>query len=574
MEHPEQSLALQCAKHAYSAFSHYNQQFREITRRARKRFERCDWAGSQSDQVTRIELYQTSIDRTVQDLEQLAGNSAQNADFWVEIKHAFQEIIARDIDQEFTKTYFNSLTRKFFNTTGVNPEIEFVALDLQPVSEITKKVPRNIYSAGDLKLAAREILMDFAFAVPYQDAHYAIDYLSGHIEQRLQSLGWQDSVEKIELIRSVFYQSKRAYLVGRTVTGRGVLPLVIALRNYNGIGIDAVLQTADEVSILFGFSRTYMHVDLETVGDVVAYLSSILPRKPISELFTVLGRAKQGKTERYRSFFRHLSESEDRFVHAAGAKGMVMIVFTLPSYDVVFKVIRDKFAQPKTMVKQEVMDKYQLVFKHDRAGRLVDAQEFKMLEFHVDRFEPEVRRELETEAGDSIEISGDRLILKHCYVERRLVPLNLYLRQSDPQAARQAVIDYGQAIRDLARTNIFPGDLLLKNFGVTRHKRVIFYDYDELCLLDECNFRDLPVASSYEEEMQSDAWFYVDDRDVFPEQFIQFLGFRGELLDAFLEHHKEILTADYWRHLQRRIGNGEVLEVLPYYRRHRAETGP
>ena len=465
------------------------------------------------------------------------------------------------------------MTRKFFNTVGANQKIEFVALDSHPVAEIKKEVPRNIYSAKDLEVVAKEILMDFAFRVPYQDAQHGIDYLSSEIGKRLQKKGWREELLQIELIRAVFYQSKRAYLVGRTITRKGTLPLIIALRNFNGIGVDAVLQHADEVSILFGFSRSYIHVDLETVGDVVAFLRSIMPRKPINEIFTVLGRAKQGKTERYRNLFRHLSQSDDQFIHAPGATGMVMIVFTLPSYDVVFKVIRDKFGQPKTMVRQDVLEKYQLVFKHDRAGRLVDAQEFKMLEFDIDRFSPAVLDELRSEAAQSIEIQDNRLILKHVYIERRLVPLNIYLRDRDPTEAKQAVIDYGQALRDLARTNIFPGDLLLKNFGVTRHKRVIFYDYDELCLLNECNFRDLPVAQNYEEEMQSDAWFYVDEKDVFPEQFIQFLGLRGGLLETFMEYHREILTANYWRKLQTRIGNGEILEVLPYYRRSRSHHG-
>ncbi len=321
---------------------------------------------------------------------------------------------------------------------------------------------------------------------------------------------------------------------------------------------------ADEVSILFGFARTYFHVDLETVIDAVAFLLTIIPAKPVSELYTMLGRAKQGKTERYRSFFQHLAQSQDRFVAAAGQKGMVMAVFTLPSYDIVFKVIRDRFAPPKNTTRQHVIDSYQLVFKHDRAGRLIDAQEFKKLRFARDRFEPGLLEELMSEASETCQMAGDDLVIEHCYVERRMTPLDIYLRSSEKPKAVRAVIDYGQAIRDLAHSNIFPGDLLLKNFGVSSHGRVIFYDYDELCLLEDCKFRDLPQARTPEEEMEAGAWFYVADNDVFPEQFANFLGFEPDLRDVFLKHHRCLLEAAYWRDVQTRIRNGEVMEVLPY----------
>jgi isocitrate dehydrogenase kinase/phosphatase len=245
---------------------------------------------------------------------------------------------------------------------------------------------------------------------------------------------------------------------------------------------------------------------------------------------------------------------------------MVMAVFTLPSYDIVFKIIRDKFAYPKTVVRRDVLDKYQLVFKRDRAGRLVDAQEFKLLRFKTERFEETLLEELLTETSDTVRIEGDNLVIEHLYIERRLAPLNLYLRDAPAGDARMAVIDYGQAIRDLALTNIFPGDLLLKNFGVTRNGRVIFYDYDELCLVTDCYFRDLPKASTLEEEMEAEAWFYVGDDDVFPEQFISFLGLDPDHMEILLEAHGDLLTADFWRQMKKRHKADEVLEVLPYRR--------
>ncbi|MDH5276774.1 MAG: bifunctional isocitrate dehydrogenase kinase/phosphatase, partial [Gammaproteobacteria bacterium] len=303
------------------------------------------------------------------------------------------------------------------------------------------------------------------------------------------------------------------------------------------------------------------------VEPAVRYLSSIMPGKPVDEIYTVLGRAKQGKTERYRSLFRHLARSTDLFVHAEGIRGMVMIVFTLYSSELVFKVIRDRFAEPKTASREEVMQKYQFVFQHDRVGRLVDAQEYRQLRFPKARFSPELLEELLTSASGTCRLEGEDLIIGHCYMERRMKPLDVYLREASPDAARRAIRDYGQAIRDLALSNVFPGDLLLKNFGVSRHGRVVFYDYDELCLVTECSFRDLPVARDDEDEMRSEPWFFVGSTDVFPEQFLDFLGLRGELREEFVRHHADLLTADYWRKLKACHQAERHLEVVPYTRR-------
>jgi isocitrate dehydrogenase kinase/phosphatase len=317
--------------------------------------------------------------------------------------------------------------------------------------------------------------------------------------------------------------------------------------------------------VVFGFARSYLHVDLDHVAEAVVFIKSLLPRKPVSEIFTVLGRAKQGKTERYRELMRNLASTTDHFVHAPGERGLVMVCFTLPSFDVVFKIIRDRFPYPKNVVREEVQAKYRMVFKHDRVGRLVDAQEFKRLRFPRARFAPELLEELFSETASTVHADGDDIIFDHLYIERRMTPLNIYLRTASPDAAELAVLDYGQCIRDLAYTNIFAGDLLLKNFGVSRHGRVIFYDYDELCQVTDCRFRDMPQATNPEDEMRDEAWFYVHDNDVFPETFIRFLAFDDAQREAFMRMHGEVLTADFWRGVQQRLAEGEILEVVPYH---------
>ena len=555
------------ARFIASAFADYNAEFRAVTRRAPQRFEERDWHGSQRDAVERIELYDRFVKATVAQLKSRLGERALDAQGWLAIKARFSTEIEDLPDREFTKTFFSSITRRLFGTVGVNPDLEYIALDLDPLAGIASQVVTNTYTnRGSLALLCEEVLTDFRFHTPYRDFDRSVAYVAQEVTAYLGTVGERRAVQSVDIIRPVFYQQTRAYLVGRVV-GRGwQLPLVIALKNTErGVLVDTVMLAEDDVSIVFSFTRSYFHVDLERVGEAVLFLKSIVPRKPVSELFTVLGRAKQGKTERYRELFRHLQQASDHFVHAPGERGLVMVCFTLPSFDVVFKVIRDHFPPSKNILREEVRAKYELVFKHDRAGRLVDAQEFRRLRFPRDRFAPELIEELSAETAGTVHAEGEDIIFDHLYIERRMTPLNLYLRTSTRAESERAVLDYGQAIRDLAYSNIFAGDLLFKNFGVTRHGRVIFYDYDELCQVTDCRFRDLPEATSDEDEMRGETWFYVADNDVFPETFLTFLAFDDMQREVFLKAHGEVLTAEFWRQVQRRLREGEVLEVLPYH---------
>jgi isocitrate dehydrogenase kinase/phosphatase len=545
----------------------YNAEFRAITRRAPVRFDARDSKGSQRDAVERIDLYDKFVNRAVTELRAKLGEHALDRALWIQIRDAFPAEIENLPDPEFAKTFFSSTTRRLFGTVGVAPEIEFVATELDPLANITSAVGSNTYiNHGSLPLLFEDVLGDVRFRSRWKDLDNSILHVANEVTAHLHARNERRPVLRVEMIRPVFYQVARAYIVGRVV-GRGfLLPLVIALKNTDGgILVDAVMLSEGDVSIVFSFTRSYFHVDLERVGEAVLFLKSILPVKPVSELFTVLGRAKQGKTERYRELMHHLNNTQDRFVHAAGERGLVMVCFTLPSFDVVFKIIRDRFPYPKNVLREEVMAKYALVFKHDRAGRLVDAQEFRRLRFPKELFAPELLEELLSETAMTVREDGSSLVFDHMYIERRMTPLNLYLRTASDKAAESAVLDYGQCIRDLAYTNIFAGDLLLKNFGVTRHGRVIFYDYDELCAITDCHFRDLPQATNEEDEMRGEPWFYVADNDVFPETFIRFLSFTDSQRDALLRMHGEILTAHFWRHVQERLKEGEVLEVLPYH---------
>jgi isocitrate dehydrogenase kinase/phosphatase len=527
-------------------FRLYNEEFGRITRRAARNFLAQDWHTAQLDAVARIELYEQRVARCVA----LVGGQlqAQRTDvaLWADIKHAYETLVARRPDSDFYHTFFNSVTRDLFGTVGVNREAEFCATS---VGRASGSVPIRVYRvAGSLPTAVREVLADLPFGDAIGDTESAVHRISAEIGRYFQLGRHSGAPESIELIEPVFYRGMHAFAVGRLIGDSAITPLVIAFTNSSqGVQVDAVMLSRADVGSLFGYARSYFHVDLPVVSAAITLLRSFMPRKPVDELYTVLGRAKQGKTERYFALQRHLDKSIDSFVHAPGERGLVMIVFTLPSHDLVFKVIRDRFAPPKTTTRAEVIERYQFVFRHDRAGRLVDAQEFKRLRLPRSRFMPDLAEELLRDASGSCRVEGEDLIVEHCYIERRLRPLNLFLREAEPAAAEAAIIDYGNALRDLAASNVFPGDLLLKNFGVTSHGRVIFYDYDEICLVSDCVFRDLPQARTEEEEISAEPWFYCGPRDVFPEQWLQFLSIPAALREVFVRQHECLLTAAWWR---------------------------
>jgi isocitrate dehydrogenase kinase/phosphatase len=572
---PLSDAARDAAELLVHAYVDYTRAFGEITRRAPSRFAASDWSGMRADALERLELYRRLLDPAIEALERLLGPEVSDKSVWTEMKGAFAARVRERVDIELAETFFNSASRRIFHTVGVDPRAEFVATEVPSLSLDEAGLLTDTFSgAAGTTTALWRILEAHPFAVRWEDASRDARRAAERLNQELVRAWGEPGFEAADVLRPVFYRNKGAYIVGRLRRGECSLPLLLALLNREGrIVVDAALADEDEVSIVFSFTRSYFHVDVENAAALAGFLKTIMPKKPVGELYTALGHNKHGKTELYRDLLRHLAASNDAFVLAPGEPGMVMIVFTLPSYDVVFKVIRDLFAYPKTTERREVLAKYRLVFQHGRAGRLVDVQEFEHLEFPVGRFAPNLLERLLSAAPSTVRLAGDKVVIHHLFTERRLRPLDLFLRTASPEEARRVILDYGEAIRDLARTDIFPGDLLLKNFGLTRHGRVVFYDYDEIARVRDINFRELPESSDDGGGGGEEPSFYVGENDVFPEELFTFMGLRGAARDAFLEAHSDLLGVRFWLATQEQIRTGDLLDVFPYPA-HRRLPGP
>ena len=558
-------LSNQAARTIYDDHERYREGFESITRRAKARFQRCDWQGAVEDAAERLDLYGLVIDRAEAEIRRALAERVADARVWSGTKAVYSGLIAGRDDWELAETFFNSVTRRIFTTLGVNPEIEFVDSDFEPPQiEAARRLVRGYRCSGDPASMIEMILSDLSWDVPYVSLSADAELAAGRIEAQLRAAGCEEPIERAEIIQEPFFRRKGGYVLGRLFTATAVFPLALALLNSErGIVVDAALTDEDDISILFSFAQSHFNVDLGPAHTLVRLLKELMPKKPVAELYIALGHHKHGKTELYRDLLRHLRASGERFSFAPGIKGLVMVVFAMPGYDVVFKVIRNRIPAIKPITPQDVRDKYRLVFRHDRAGRLVEAQEFEHLEFDRSRFAPELVSEFAEDAGETVAVTEHAVLVHHVYMERRVTPLDLYLREAPEADGRRAVLDFGQAIKDLAANGIFPGELLPKNFGVTRHGRVICYDYDELSLLTDFTFREMPEGG-HDDDIADEAWFGVGPRDVFPVELGRFLGLPDAYYRLLGEVHGDLYDPHFWNDMQARVRAGEIIDIYPY----------
>ncbi|MFN3358113.1 MAG: bifunctional isocitrate dehydrogenase kinase/phosphatase [Pseudomonas sp.] len=568
MSQPTPAAAI--ARTILDGFDDYREHFRQITDGARERFEKAQWQQGQAASAARINLYEEKVFAVISGLRARFDEAdLLDIDLWPLVKSAYIGLIDLRFDDELSETWYNSIFCGLFSHDLISDGCMFIHTTRPSLRRARAAQTRTYTPAGKLPEMLAQVFADYRFSEPYADLAADLLRLEAQLRENLPDWVCKDPDLKVELFSSVLYRNKGAYLVGRIFTRDEQWPLVIPLlhREGQGIQIDALITDEAEVSIIFSFTRSYFMVDVPVPAEFIGFLKRILPGKHIAELYTSIGFYKHGKSEFYRALINHLATTDDQFIMAPGVRGMVMSVFTLPGFNTVFKIIKDRFSPSKNVNRATVIEKYRLVKSVDRVGRMADTQEFADFRFPLSKFEPECLAELLEVAAGTVEVEGDTVLIRHCWTERRMTPLNLYLEHANPAQVREALEDYGLAIKQLAAANIFPGDMLLKNFGVTRHGRVVFYDYDEICFLTEANFRHIPAPRTPEDEMASEPWYSIGPLDVFPEEFPPFLFADAGQRKLFDELHGELYNADYWKGLQDAIRAGKVIDVFPYRRK-------
>lgn len=584
-------LAYDIAKAMRDGFDRHYRLFRAESARAKHRFETADWHGQQRAQRERIEFYDLRVNEAVARLEKEFKAGEQPMDVWHQVKLHFIGLLVEHHQPELAETFFNSVTTKILHRAYFQNDFIFVrpAISTEYLEPRGAPTYRAYYPAQETLADTIEcILEDYALQGGYANMRRDAERVAATILGRYHQVKLRANFQ-VQVLSGLFYRNKGAYVVGKIINGFTELAFSLPiLHDAKGkFYVDATLFGEEDLQMLFSFARAYFMVDMEVPSAYVQFLRSLMPRKPRAEIYNALGLAKQGKTLFYRDFLYHLNYSTDKFRSAPGIKGMVMLVFDLPSFPYVFKLIKDFFPPQKDTTREQIKSKYMLVKQHDRVGRMADTLEYSDVGFPMDRFEPELIEEIRKFAPSQLEI-GDRdgngemeVVVKHVYIERRMIPLNIYLQEAFDQldhpdhahrASKQlehAVIEYGNAIKDMVAANIFPGDMLFKNFGVTRGGKVVFYDYDEIEYLTDCNFRKVPTPHNEEEEMSGEVWYSVGPKDVFPETFGPFLLGNASVREAFMAHHADLLDAAFWQSHKQRIQAGHMLDVFPYDEAHR-----
>ena len=565
--------AHQIALAMIQGFNKHYTLFRQTCREAKTRFEHGDWLGVHKAVKERIRFYDDRVDECVERLRDEFDAATIDFATWQQVKLLYIGLLLNHKQPELAETFFNSVTTKILHRNYFHNDFIFVrpSISTENIEGDDSQTYRSYYAKEDgLHGAVRNIVRDFTWHRPFADLERDVDYVYAAVHRFLNGMPRREVNFQIQVLGSAFYRNKAAYIIGKAINGAAEYPFAIpVLHDADGkLYLDTILLDAWRIGLLFSLSRAYFMVDMEVPSGYVQFLRSILPAKPRSELYIMLGLGKQGKTMFFRDFIYHLHHSEDKFIVAPGIRGMVMLVFTLPSYPYVFKIIKDVFGASKNTDKATVKRKFLMVKQVDRVGRMADTLEFSNVMFPLKRFDDEVLEELRALAPSCFEVDGDQLIIKHLYIERRMEPLNIHLdrmeRANNIEGLEHAIKEYGSAIRELAQANIFPGDMLWKNFGVTRYGRVVFYDYDEIEYLTDCNFRKIPPAPDFETEMSGEVWYAVARNDVFPEEFSTFLLASPVLRKVFHKYHTDLLSPKFWQDSQQKIRDGHVEDFFPY----------
>lgn len=547
-------------------FESYINDFNQLTRMAPKNFRNREWNELQINHKKRLMLYKDHLKIIISNCKSLLKDDMGNRNLWIKIKKDYSIKVSDKPVKELAESFYNAVIRKTYPGLSVDDELMYVYEGYPPgIIEPGNLLFYNYPSHWNLQKIFRRILDDFYFGVPYYQKEEDIRFLVDEVKKIILSRYSTTSETTTQVLKNVFYRNKAAYLIGRTNLGRKWMPFIIPfVHNEKGVFADTLIFDPNIMSGIFSYTRSYFMADIDVPSQVVAFLNSVVKNKKKHELYNAIGFNKHGKTEFYRDFLDHLCHSKDQFVLAAGIKGMVMTVFTLPSYNIVFKLIKDHFDPPKNMTRQQVRERYKLVSLHDRVGRMADTHEFEYFHLPLDRIHPDLMTELKNTVNSLLEIKEDHLIIKHLYTERRMIPLNIFLETCSLEDAKLVVEEYGNSILQLAQANIFPGDMMTKNFGVTRQKRVVFYDYDEIEFLVNMNFRKKPKPETFEQIYASEPWYDIAHNDVFPEDFKRFMIGRADVKEYFLEIHHNLFDPVCWINIQNKIRQGELIHAFPY----------
>lgn len=543
----------QIAHIIFNEYAQYRQQVEHYTALAAKRFIDADWQGQRLAVRSRIKLHDNCLTALHQQLANI-DSTYWTRERWKATYDHYVKLLASKVDS-LAISFFDAVGRLLYK--GDAPTY----LSSVAIEELVHTDTQLVSTAWQGEASLMQLLK----ATGFYDKIKAVEQKQLQLFSEFQQNHNVGNQGILQACTDLFYRNRHAYMVGRIVIETRSLPFILCFVHADdAIELNAVLFGEDALKNIFSFSRSYFLMHTQRPIVIVNFLRLLMPSKPEAQLYINLGYQFHG-----RELLLHTVEGQGKnlpelFTEAPGTRGLVMVVITQRSSEFVIKLIRDECKPPKNTLPEEVHQKYAFVAAQDRVGRLADAQRIDFLRLPRYAFPPALIDLIQAECSQSCALTAEWLVLRSVYVERKLVPLNIFLETNSGDQLYQALLDFGNAIREMAMSNIFAGDLLIKNFGVTPEGRVIFYDYDEIVPVTSCNFRVMPAPANHEQEYENESWLVVKDEDVFPEEWPKFLIAEGPQREFCKDQHADIFRASYWNAIKNMHERGEIVDIQPY----------
>lgn len=558
----------------FSSFHTYYLKYEGITGRAKYRFLNREWAQDVQDGVSRINLHPEIMGKLKEDVRHVQPDENFIRQHWREIRTSYMRLVKEKSQvgnayrRDLVHTYFYMAQRIFFPRDSIDDPMGLVWDNRANPSIVPGFVVKYEQGrSGQLRKLLAKIINKSPFSGHL--AHAQDDALLGAraLELGLQNHGKNiEDLSSLELLSPVFYQTKRAYQVGRVVFKSGeFLPMVLGYAHpESGVQLDVVLVGEKDVSPLFSYTRSNFHVDVSAYREMVEYLVQMLPNKNRIDFLAAIGFHNPAKEYLKASLRAKLARPNAHFDFAIGVKGNATDVFSVTGFPFVFKIPRELSKKIDFVGRERIIENYRYVHRIDRVGRMLDGLRFQNMRFKKTNFTPELLAYLQENSPSHVRGEGDDVVFDDIFVQKKVIPLNVYLERADDKHTRSALIGLGECIKELISVGIFPGDLMAKNFGVDSDGKVVYYDYDDVDSVSKFQFRNIPAARNDDEEtMALTDRITAGDYDIFPEQIATFL-LRPKDLEMFRLYHADLLRAEGWNKLKQSYESGEIPDLFPY----------
>ena len=547
-------------------FDDFYRDFCAIPAKAKAAFEAGAFQQSLQNSRDRLTLYGERMHALAHTLaEEYSGNTVA-PELWDRLEQHYTASVAGRYEADLALAFLHSVRRAVFmdNWTPVDYAVD---IKTQSSSDSDVMLSRAVdeIDAGLIQ----EMLAIPSFGIPFRDVVGDSERAADKVDRTLRKRGLADSITAVDVIRGGFFRNRGVYVVGRIrLHGGSVVPLILALlHDEAGIYIDAVLADEPEAHNLFSTTRANFIVTNDHYHELAEFLYGIMPKRPLGLHYSSLGFNHFGKVAVMDELTAELTEDDAVLDTAVGFPGTVAIGFQAPGSVYNLKVIRD---HPTDNYKwgdfagvESVLEKYRQVHDINRTGSMLDNAIYYNVTLPKSHFAMELLSEMLEDASNAVSLRGTTVFFQHLIVQRKMIPMPVFLEQAPREDCERAVISLGQCIKNNMAANIFNRDLDGRNYGVGSHIRVYLFDYDALETFTDVKIRSNQGRFDGEEDIPG--WFFEDGVVFLPEEIESGLRIVDrDLRRLFRSVHGDLLKVEYWQRIQDELRCGNVPQIQVY----------